>query len=61
MPAILFQTQRVGGGMNVIARGHQYDVTADGRFLINVDLEPNALPITLMLNWKPQTHVDGSG
>jgi serine/threonine protein kinase len=52
-PAILFQTQRLGGGMNVIGRGHQYDVTADGRFLINVDTEPSAVPITLLMNWKP--------
>ena len=27
----------VGGGVNVIGRGHQYDVSADGRFLVNVD------------------------
>ena len=52
-PVALFQTQRLGGGMNVIARGHQYDVTADGRFLVNVDSESSATPITLLLNWKP--------
>jgi Tol biopolymer transport system component len=52
-PVTLFQTQRLGGGMNVIARGHQYDVTADGRFLINVDSGSSATPITLLLNWKP--------
>jgi Tol biopolymer transport system component len=52
-PVALFQTQRLGGGMNVIARGHQYDVTGDGRFLINVDSESSATPITLLLNWKP--------
>ncbi len=52
-PEMLFQTQRLGGGMNVIGRGHQYDVTADGRFLINVDTQPGALPITLLMNWKP--------
>jgi Tol biopolymer transport system component len=53
MPAVLFQTQRVGGGMNVIGRGPQYDVTSDGRFLVNVDVESGALPITLLMNWKP--------
>ena len=53
-PAPLFQTQRLGGGVNVIAHGHQYDVARDGRFLINVDAEPYAPPITLLLNWKPQ-------
>jgi hypothetical protein len=37
----------------VIGRGHQYDVAADGRFLINVDVELSATPITLLLNWKP--------
>jgi len=51
-PAVLFQTQKVGAGLNVIGRGHQYDVTADGRFLINT-AEPDASPITLLLNWKP--------
>jgi eukaryotic-like serine/threonine-protein kinase len=52
-PAVLFQTHRLGGGSNVIGRGHQYDVAADGRFLINVDAELSASPITLLLNWKP--------
>ena len=52
-PAALFQTRRLGGGSNVIGRSHQYDVAADGRFLINVDAEVSAPPITLLLNWKP--------
>lgn len=52
-PAALFQTRRLGGGSNVIGRSHQYDVAADGRFLINVDVELIATPITLFLNWKP--------
>ena len=42
-----------GQASNVIGRGHQYDVAADGRFLINVDAELSATPITLVLNWKP--------
>ena len=53
VPAALFQTRRLGGGANVIGLGHQYDVGADGRFLINVDAELTATPITLLLNWKP--------
>ncbi|HEY4563360.1 MAG TPA: hypothetical protein VIJ36_10295, partial [Thermoanaerobaculia bacterium] len=52
-PAPLFQTRRLGGGSNVIGRSHQYDVAADGRFLINVDVELSATPITLLLNWNP--------
>ena len=52
-PATLFQTRRVGGGSNVIGRGHQYDVDRDGRFLINVEAEAGAPPLTLLLNWKP--------
>jgi serine/threonine protein kinase/Tol biopolymer transport system component len=52
-PAALFQTRRLGGGSNVIGRSHQYDVAADGRFLINVDVELTATPITVVLNWKP--------
>jgi hypothetical protein len=51
--APLFQTRRLGGGSNVIGRSHQYDVAANGRFLINVDIELTATPITLVLNWKP--------
>jgi hypothetical protein len=30
----------------------QYDVTSDGqRFLLNLEVESSALPITVMLNW----------
>jgi hypothetical protein len=39
--------------LNVIAHSHQYDVARDGRFLINVESEANAPPITLVMNWKP--------
>lgn len=53
VPAALFQTRKVGGGLNVISRGHQYDVAIDGRFLINVDAESRPTPITLLMNWKP--------
>jgi eukaryotic-like serine/threonine-protein kinase len=53
VPTALFQTHRLGGGSNVIGRSHQYDVARDGRFLINVDAESSAPPITLLMNWKP--------
>ena len=52
-PAALFQTRRLGGGSNVIGRSHQYDVARDGRFLINVDAQASAPPITLLMNWHP--------
>jgi eukaryotic-like serine/threonine-protein kinase len=53
MPVPLFKTRRVGGGVNVIGYGHQYDVAPDGRFLINVEPESNLRPITVVMNWKP--------
>ena len=50
-PVALFQTRIVGGGTS-IDLGRQYDVAADGRFLINVATnEAIAWPITLILNW----------
>jgi eukaryotic-like serine/threonine-protein kinase len=52
-PTTLFQTRRLGGGANVIGRSHQYDVARDGRFLINVDGQTSAPPITLLMNWRP--------
>ena len=52
-PTALFQTRRVGGGSNVVGRGHQYDVAPDGRFLINVEAGGGTPPITLLFNWKP--------
>jgi len=53
VPVPLFQTRRVGGGLNVIGRGHQYAIGPDGRFLINVEAAASAPPLTLVLNWKP--------
>jgi hypothetical protein len=53
-PETLFPTRIVGGGEEV-AQGRQYDVSADGRFLINTDLEGIAAPITLIQNWNPET------
>ncbi len=54
-PVALFKTRRVGGGVNVIRSGHQYDVAPDGRFLINVEPESSPRSITLVMNWKPST------
>ena len=52
-PVSLFQTRIVGGGA-VIENKHQYAVSADGRFLINVPAGDFATaPITLLLNWEP--------
>ena len=47
----LFQPRIVGGATATI--GAQYDVTGDGRFLINTVLEDDASPITLLQNWAP--------
>ena len=53
VPTTLFQTRRVGDGLNVIGTSHQYDVSRDGRFLVNVEAESSVPPITLLMNWKP--------
>jgi eukaryotic-like serine/threonine-protein kinase len=53
-PVMLFPTRIVGGGAD-IQQGRQYDVTADGRFLINTVLNEAAAPITLLQNWKAPT------
>ena len=37
-----------------VSSRQQYDVTADGRFLINVNSDDaTASPITVRQNWKP--------
>ncbi len=53
-PVALFPTRIVdGGGDN--PQGPQYDVTRDGRFLINTVLDDAAAtPITLIQNWRPE-------
>jgi Tol biopolymer transport system component len=51
-PSALFQTRKVGGGLNVINRGHQYDVAPDGRFLVNVEADTTPPPLTLLMNWS---------
>ena len=54
VPVALFQTRIVGGGGNLAGYRQQYDVAPDGRFLINVGLESDPPPITLLSNWKPR-------
>ena len=49
---MLFRTCIAGGGAD-IQQGRQYDVTVDGRFLINTVLNQAAAPITLLQNWNP--------
>ncbi len=41
-----------GGADN--AQGRHFDVTRDGRFLINTVLDDGSSPITLIQNWNPQ-------
>ena len=52
-PVVLFPTRIRGGGADV-QLGRQYDITPDGRFLINTELEGAAAPITLLQNWHPE-------
>jgi eukaryotic-like serine/threonine-protein kinase len=53
-PVALFQTRIWGGGTSATL-GHQYDVSPDGRFLLNSVVEETAMaPITLLLNWNPK-------
>jgi eukaryotic-like serine/threonine-protein kinase len=50
-PVSLFQARMLGGGSEA-AQGWQYDVAADGRFLMNVPAQDaTASPITVILNW----------
>jgi Tol biopolymer transport system component len=52
IPVALFQTRIVGGAG--ASNRPQYDVSRDGRFLINQQAEQStASPIVLILNWKP--------
>jgi Tol biopolymer transport system component len=53
-PRALFQTRVPGGGGQAYTRP-QYDVSADGRLLVNTVVEERVTsPITLLLNWKPR-------
>jgi hypothetical protein len=49
----LFPTRIYGGGVDN-AQGRQYDVTRDGRLLINTVLDEASTPITLLMNWNPE-------
>jgi eukaryotic-like serine/threonine-protein kinase len=51
-PITLFETQIHGGGADM-NQGRQFDVSEDGRFLINAVVDTAASPITLLHNWKP--------
>ena len=52
-PVMLFPTRVPGGGVD-LQQGRQYDVAADGRFLVNTMLDEAAAPITLVQNWDPE-------
>jgi serine/threonine protein kinase len=51
-PVALFHTRILGGSTETSA-GREYDVSRDGRFLINTVTEDAVSPITLILNWHP--------
>jgi hypothetical protein len=48
-PVALFQTRIVEGGSNTNVAAH-YDVSSDGRFLINMVTDDSA-SLTLLQNW----------
>ena len=50
---MLFPAHIWGGGVDA-QQGWQCDVSADGRFLINIVLDIAAAPITLLTNWNPE-------
>ena len=53
-PVRLFSTHVFGGG-GVAVSPRQFDVSRDGRFLINtVSEETASMPITMLMNWKPK-------
>ena len=52
-PVVLFPTRIVYGGIER-QQWRQYDVASDGRFLINIEIDSVAPPITLLTNWNPQ-------
>ena len=53
-PKPLFTTQ-VGGAIHSSNSPWQFDVAADGRFLMrNLTNEFNTSPITVIMNWKPR-------
>ena len=52
-PVRLFPTRIVFGGGDV-QQWWRYDVASDGRFLINMEVDSVAPPITLLTNWNPE-------
>ena len=52
-PVVLFPTRIYGGGVDAL-QNRQYDVTRDGRFLINTIVDETPPPITLLMNWRPE-------
>jgi len=52
-PVVLFPTRIYGGGVDAL-QDRQFDVTLDGRFLINTVLDEATAPITLLMNWNPE-------
>jgi len=55
IPVPLFPTRIVSGGVATVTKP-QYAVSRDGRFLINQPGdESTASPITLLLNWNPDS------
>lgn len=52
VPQQLFSTRIYGGG-SVAGQTRHYDVTGDGRFLVNTVLDDQRTPITLVQNWQP--------
>ena len=54
-PVALFESRMWGGGTNPDI-GRQYDVSPDGRFLVNTVLEESPAPITILQNWKPPSN-----
>jgi hypothetical protein len=51
-PVLLFPTLIYGGGVDT-QLGRQYDVTRDGRFLLNTVVDDATTPITLLMHWNP--------
>jgi hypothetical protein len=53
-PVALFDAGLINGGASILGLRQQYDVSKDGRFLLNVLAEGGSMPpITVLLNWAP--------
>ncbi len=52
-PVPLFSTEIVGGSVDAF-QGRQYDVTRDGRFLIDTAPDEVDTRITLIQHWNPE-------